>query len=63
MVLLHAICHGKLHATLSETELARTYNTVARLREHPEIAKFVTWVAKRPPEYRSSNRSMKRRAR
>ena len=28
-VLLHQICHKEIHATLTETELARAYNTVA----------------------------------
>lgn len=59
-VLLHAICHGKLHSLFSETELARHYNTIEALRGHPEVAKFVRWVARRPPGYRSSNRRARR---
>lgn len=52
-VLLHQICHSEIHATLSETELARHYATIAALRAHPRLAKFIAWVAKRPPEFRS----------
>ena len=54
--ILHRICHGKIHSVFSEAELARSYSTIAAIREHPEIAKFVRWVKKRPPDYRSSNR-------
>jgi hypothetical protein len=52
-VLLHHICHKEIHATLSETELARAYNTPEALRAHPRLAKFAAWVAKRPPEFLS----------
>jgi hypothetical protein len=52
-VLLHHICHKEIHATLSETDLARKFNTIAALREHPRLANFLTWVAKRPPEFLS----------
>ena len=52
-VLLHQICHNEIHATLSEAELARLYNTPEALRSHPRLAKFFKWVAKRPPEFHS----------
>jgi len=38
---------------LSETELARSYNSIEALRAHPRLAKFIDWVARRPPEFRS----------
>ncbi|WP_078059007.1 HNH endonuclease [Tropicimonas marinistellae] len=50
-VLLHQICHDQIHAALSETELARDYSTIASLRAHPQLARFVAWVSKRPPEF------------
>ena len=52
-VLLHQICHKEIHATLSEAELARDYATMEALRAHPRLAKFIRWVAKRPPEFTS----------
>ena len=52
-VLLHAICHAEFHAALGETELARDYATIEALRSHPRIARFIGWVAKRPPGFRS----------
>lgn len=52
-VLLHQICHNEIHATLSEAELARVYNSVDALRAHPRLAKFFAWVGKRPPGFHS----------
>ena len=52
-MLLHQICHSEIHAALTETELARDYPTIAALRAHPRLAKFISWVAKRPPGFRS----------
>jgi len=59
IAVLHTICHSKIHSVLSETELARNYATVEKLRQHEEIARFVKWVRKRPPEFRSRNRAPK----
>lgn len=53
MVLLHDVCHREIHATLTEAELARDYSTPDALRTHPRLAKFINWVRKRPPEFRS----------
>ncbi|WP_108894650.1 HNH endonuclease [Palleronia abyssalis] len=52
-VLLHQVCHSEIHATLSEAELARSYNTINALRSHPRLEKFAAWVSKRPPSFRS----------
>ncbi len=52
-VLLHQICHNEIHATLGETELARAYATPEALRSHPRLARFIAWVVRRPPGFRS----------
>lgn len=52
-VLLHQICHNEIHASLTEADLARTYNTVEALRVHPRLEKFIKWVSKRPPDFHS----------
>src|SRR5262245_51938663 len=49
--LVHRVCHTKIHATLTEKELADSYHTWEALREQPEIAAFIAWVQKKPPEY------------
>jgi hypothetical protein len=60
-VLLHHICHKEIHATLTETELARNFSTVEALRAHPRIAAFVAWVAKRPPGFTSRTAGPRRK--
>ncbi|MFW6146209.1 MAG: hypothetical protein ACOC7R_02630 [Planctomycetota bacterium] len=63
-------CHKMVHATLSEKELERDYNTLEVLRSHPEIAAFVAWVRSkrddrtirvRPTTRRREARKAKRR--
>jgi hypothetical protein len=53
--LVHRVCHTKIHATLTEKELAERYNTWEALRAQPEIAVFIAWVQKKPPEYMDRN--------
>ena len=60
-VLLHQICHKEIHASLSETELARDYSTIAALQTHPRLAKFIRWVAKRPPGFLSKTTGGRRK--
>jgi len=50
-VALHRICHAAIHAALSEKELERRYNTIEKLRNHPQLSRFVTWVRRKPPEF------------
>lgn len=59
-VLLHQICHNEIHATFSETELARDFSTIEALREHPRIAGFIRWVARRPPGFHSKTPGRRR---
>ncbi len=60
-VLLHQVCHNQIHATLGETELAQSYNTIEALRAHPDLAGFIAWVATRPPEFTSRSPGPRRR--
>ena len=46
--LIHRVCHRKIHATLSEKELARYYRSWEALQAHPEIASFIRWLANKP---------------
>ncbi|WP_242500596.1 HNH endonuclease [Tropicimonas sp. IMCC6043] len=62
-VLLHQICHNEIHATLSETELARDHATIEALRAHPKLAKFIRWVAKRPPAFHARTPGPRRQRR
>lgn len=60
-VTLHSTCHSKIHAELTESQLARDYHTVEALQNHPAIARFIRWIATRPPELRVRNRSLRKR--
>jgi len=52
-------CHAHVHATLSEKELADSFNTIETLSSHPEIQRFVGWIRTKPADLRirSSARS------
>lgn len=60
---IHKICHSKIHSLFTERELLKVYHTWETLKSHPEIEKFVRWVARKDPEYNSSNRRSQRRKR
>lgn len=48
---MHKICQAKVHAVFTETELKTYYNTVDKLKEHEDIAKFIKWVSKKELEF------------
>jgi len=48
---IHKICHRKIHATFSERELLHAYHTWDALKGNADIAAFIEWVAKKPPEF------------
>ena len=48
---LHAVCHRMLHKLFDEAMLAALGGDFDQLRNHPELAKFVHWVRKKPPTY------------
>lgn len=58
---IHRICHRKIHATFSERELAKDFNTFVALRVHPEIATFIDWLANKPPTFYDNSRKPARR--
>ena len=58
---VHRICHRKIHSLWSETELARGLASWEALRAAPELAAFLAWVRRRPPEFVSRTKTAKRR--
>ena len=64
---VHAICHSKVHSVWSEAELARIYSDCdgepervwAVYGENEHIQKFVSWVSKKDPTFKDSNRRIK----
>jgi len=54
---IHPICHRKIHAVLSNKELERSFATAATLRAHPEIVRFLDWVAGKDPDFHAPTRT------
>lgn len=53
---LHPICHRTIHRHLTNAELARIGSGVDALRKHPEIAKFLKWIAGKPSDFHAPTR-------
>jgi hypothetical protein len=48
---VHPICHRAIHRALSNKELEKGYSSAEARRAHPEIARFVEWVAGKDPDF------------
>lgn len=59
-VLLHNICHQKIHSVFTEKELRDEYHTAEKLTQHEEMRKFIKWVAKKDIDLYQKNRKLKR---
>jgi len=55
----HKVCHRAIHSAYSEKELAREFNTWAKLRVAPALQGFLKWIAKKPPEFIDAFRDSK----
>src|ERR1700712_979275 len=63
-ILLHKICHDKIHAVFTASELKKHYYTIDRLQQQDEMATFIKWVSKKePPFYDKSVNTESRRGR
>ena len=58
-VAVHPICHRAIHAALSNGELERGFASPQALRAHPELARFVAWVAGKDPDFHAPTRRRK----
>ncbi len=43
-------CHRQIHALFGNRQLARELNSLDRLRENPQMAVYLRWVATRNPD-------------
>jgi hypothetical protein len=48
---VHPICHRTIHALVPNADLARSYADPAALREREDVAKFLRWIADKPPDF------------
>lgn len=60
VVPVHPICHRIIHSTFSETELAVLYHTPERLRDHPDVARFIRWLRGKPADFHKRTAKTKR---
>lgn len=59
VVPLHPICHRAVHANFTNAELARA-GEAAVLRTNPAVAKFLAWIADKPPDFHARTASRRR---
>jgi hypothetical protein len=53
---VHPICHRTIHACVSNRDLATVYADMDALRARDDIARFVRWIADKPPDFHASTR-------
>lgn len=53
---VHPICHRTIHAHATNGELARMGGSHAELMQLEDIARFVRWVADKPPDFHAPTR-------
>ena len=42
-----AFCHKQVHEFIEEKEMGKNYNTLEKLRNHPDVLKYIEWRKKR----------------
>lgn len=57
---IHKVCHSKIHATFTESELAKELNTFAKLKAHPEMNAFIRWFRRKDPCFTIKHRKTPR---
>ncbi|MCG8326165.1 MAG: HNH endonuclease [Chitinophagales bacterium] len=60
-ILIHNICHQKIHSVFSEKELEREFNTVEKIKNSEEMIKFIKWVSKKDISFYQRNKRIKRK--
>lgn len=58
---VHPICHQAIHASFTNAQLERIGPAVEQLRDHPEVAKFLAWVANKAPDFHAPTADRRRR--
>lgn len=60
VVPVHPICHQAIHANFSNAELQRGGGSAESLRGHAELARFLRWIAGKPPDFHARTASRRR---
>jgi hypothetical protein len=59
LVPLHPICHRTIHASVSNQDLAAAFADLDALRARGDIARFLRWIANKPPDFHAPTRRVK----
>lgn len=51
MVAVHPICHRTIHLHFTNAELARLAGAIEPLHAHPDVSRFLVWIAAKPPDF------------
>lgn len=57
MVPVHPICHRAIHANFTNAELARSGGARETLLAKEAIARFLAWLADKPPDFHAPTRT------
>lgn len=56
---VHPICHRTLHACFTNTDLERHAERGEPLSTNPELARFLKWIAGKPPDFHAPTRKVR----
>jgi hypothetical protein len=45
-------CHDQIHTVFTEKQLEQLYNDPIKIKFHPEISKFISWIKNKPINFR-----------
>jgi len=48
-------CHTHVHALFTEKRLEREFNTLRLLAAHPAVAKFISWIRRKPDGFKPTS--------
>lgn len=61
MAWLCRACHAYVHARFAEKTLERQLPTIHALAAQAEVARFVSWIRSRPPDFRPTTQDARRK--
>ena len=53
---VHPICHKAIHANFTNAQLGRIGDDRERIAEHEAVARFLDWIAEKPPDFHAPTR-------
>lgn len=53
---VHPICHRTIHAHVANADLARGYADLDALKGREDIARYLRWIADKPPDFHAPTR-------